>query len=504
MGQITPTPPLGTPSSFALRDQIVAWLGEIEANLPPLGEKAKHIRDPLHGAIVLSPYEIRLLDSLPMQRLRGIRQLGLAYLTFPGAGHSRFEHALGVRFVAKRMLDRLEEVQGRAYSANQRATVLAAALLHDVGHGIFSHAIEGIIALNPHLRAQYDATNGTALHEQVGAVLIEHDPIATCLRTMGIAPTVVSALILQQAEVLLRHDIPRELWGIISGPLDADKLDYFARDSYFSGVVTSVDPERIMQTLSIGERHQLAVTLAGASALDKMLYDRVHMYGDLYGHQKILAAEMMVRALVETMLQSGRKSRISIRGQDGRSLGIHLDRVTDYLRLSDEAFLAAPANNPTVAGIQTRLLRRDLLHRAYALSYDAVSGATEEAYLGVLQRIRRPDTLATLRRELIARHPEIPATDLWFAATRSPMMTGVGASVVGLGHHTVPTGSAFHDWDQRDAMGIPQHSILRHFELYRAKVYCFAPPAVAQQVGQTARAILREFWGDLTVTLAPA
>src|SRR5271165_6835652 len=116
----------------ALRDQIRDWLAETGATLPALGDRAKHIRDPLHGAIVLSPHEVRLIDTLPMQRLRGIHQLGLAYLTFPSAGHSRFEHALGVRFVARQMLDRLESVRGQTYTTQQRTTVLAAALLHDV------------------------------------------------------------------------------------------------------------------------------------------------------------------------------------------------------------------------------------------------------------------------------------------------------------------------------------------------------------------------------------
>ena len=481
-----------------LRPMIAEWLAENDATLPPPGDKAKHIRDPLHGAIVLSPGEVRLLDTFPMQRLRGIRQLGLAYLTFPGAGHSRLEHALGVRFVARRMLDRLEDVLGRPYSPTVRATILAAALLHDVGHGIFSHATESIIATYPTLRAQYETQSENALHEQIGAVLIETDPIAACLTAMGVDPAAVSALMRHDTAQLTQLEIPAELWGIISGPLDADKLDYFARDSYFSGVVSSVDPERILQTLTVSPTQQLAVTLAGASALDKMLYDRVHMYGDLYGHQKILAAEAMVRAIVETMFLPRRHSLIYVRGPQGRSVGIRMQRLTDYLRMSDEAFLAAPTNNEQVAAIQHRLVHRDLLHRAYTLSYESVRGASEETYLRALQRLRRSETLARLRRDVIAHHPEIDATDIWFAATRSPAMDGVGASIVGLGNRPVPTGTAFSDWDHRDPDGIPQHTVLRHFELYRAKIYCFCPPDVAQAVGATARAALQALWDEPT------
>src|SRR5215475_7166290 len=186
------TPP--TLKETHLTRQVQDWLREADAPAPPLGAKAKHIRDPLYGSVVLSPHEVRLLDTLPMQRLRGIHQLGLAYLTFPSAGHSRFEHALGVRFVAERMLDRLEDVRGEPYTPLQRATVLAAALLHDVGHSVFSHAIEEIIGEFPTLRAQYDPQQGS-LHEQIGAVLIQSDPLATCLGEMDVDPAAVAALI---------------------------------------------------------------------------------------------------------------------------------------------------------------------------------------------------------------------------------------------------------------------------------------------------------------------
>ena len=480
----------------SLGDQVRAWLAEIAAPLPPLGTKAKHIRDPLHGSIVLSPAEVRLLDTVPMQRLRGIHQLGLAYLTFPSAGHSRFEHAMGVRFVAERMLDRLEDVRG-AYTPTQRATVLAAALLHDVGHGVFSHVTEEIIGGFPALRAQYD--QGAPLHEQVGALLIQEEPLASCLHDMGVAPTAVAALIAHDTDALVASGVPTELWGVISGPLDADKLDYCARDSYFSGVVSAVDPERILRMLTIGPDAELAITLAGASSLDQMLYDRVRMYADLYGHQKILGAEAMVRALVEAMLKrgtGGRHRRIFIRGHDGRSVPLKLDRVTDFLRMSDEVFLAAPTDSETVASLQNRLLRRELLRCAYTLSFEAVRGCDEAAYLQRLHQLRTPAALMSLRAAILAQHPEIPSAGIGIATVRWPTMDGVGASVVGRDGRIVRMGTMFAGWDAHDAAGVPTHTILRHFALYHAKILIFCPAVTAHVVGTTARAVIQAAWGD--------
>lgn len=423
-----------------LREQIRSWLISLEATTPPLGIKSKHIRDPLHGSIVLSPHEVRLLDSVLMQRLRGIHQLGLAYLTFPSAHHTRLEHSLGVRFVAEQIIRRLEDVRG-PYNSEHRTTVLAAALLHDVGHGVFSHATEAMIGDYPYLRDQYDPDGG-ALHEQIGAILITEPPLANCLVEMGIDPYAVAALIRHDTVTLESLQVPPELWGVISGPLDADKLDYFARDSYFSGVVSAVDPDRILRTLTIGPNAQLAITMAGASALDQMLYDRVRMYSDLYGHQKILAAETMVRGMIETML------------------------------------------------------RRELLRTAFTLSYESVQGMSEESCLHMLYKLREKPNQVALRQQIHAQHPELAIADIGVVAVRRPTMDGVATSIVGRDGLPVTMGSMFEGWSSCDESGMPTNTILRHFELYRSKVYFFCPPHAANAVSQTVRELLRADWGD--------
>jgi HD superfamily phosphohydrolase len=480
-----------------LRAQVTTWLADLDVGVPPLGAKSKHVRDPLLGSIVLAPHEVRLLDTFVMQRLRGIHQLGLAYLTFPSARHSRFEHMLGVRAIAERMLNRLEDVCG-PFSREERLTVLSAALLHDCGHGIFSHATESIIDAFPFLRDQYDHALGP-LHEQIGGILITEYPIANCLMDAGIDPQAVAALMRHDIPALRQLGVSPALWGIISGPLDADKLDYFARDSYFSGVVLSLDPERIFQTLTLGPNDQLAITLAGASALDQLLYDRVRMYSELYGHQKILAAESMVQALVETMLRrgpNGRRYRIFVRGVDGASQPLSLNRVTDFLRVSDEAFLAAPTDSTVVASLQNRLLRRQLLHAAYTLTFDAVEGVSEVTYLTRLFQIRQPAVLARIRRTLIERLPEISLADLGVNSVRRPKLEGIESCVVGRDGKPVRMGTMFEGWNEVDATGIPTHSVLRHFELYRARISVFCPPEHAERIRPIAREILQAEWGS--------
>ena len=169
-----PTPPQAIP----LAAQIDDWLAEHPdwfEPASPTGAGEKFIRDPVHGSIVLTAAEARVLDCGPYQRLRGILQVGLAWVAYPSARHSRFEHSLGVRHVAGCILDRLEAVRGKPYLPEHRAIILAAALTHDVGHGAFSHASEGIIGEHPAYAGQLPARDHP--HEAVSALLIEREPL---------------------------------------------------------------------------------------------------------------------------------------------------------------------------------------------------------------------------------------------------------------------------------------------------------------------------------------
>src|SRR5437667_3645848 len=167
------------------------------------------IRDPLHNNIRLDPLARELIETPAFQRLRYVRQLGLAFLVYPGASHTRFEHALGAYHLARRALGLLEERDDlREVAANACADVRIAALLHDIGHYPFSHALEEIGALH---------------HEEVARPLIAGGPVADLLvRALGYgAPARILALI--------RGESDSPLQGLISGSLDLDKLDYLRR-----------------------------------------------------------------------------------------------------------------------------------------------------------------------------------------------------------------------------------------------------------------------------------
>jgi HD superfamily phosphohydrolase len=230
----------------------------------------------LHGAIALDgtdPTEaliIRLIDTPAFQRLRRIRQLGAASLTFHGAESSRFTHSIGVMAIARRAFDRI----AKAYPQLQpyRAVVLCGALLHDIGHGPFSHTAEEIFGCD---------------HEQWSErILQESAPIRHLL-------TAFSSTLLEQLLQVYRHTHPVPLvWQLVSSQLDCDRLDYLMRDSYFTGAsYGKIDLDRILMALDYDPvSQQLVVARKGMAAVEHYLIVRYFMYAQVYNHPKNIAA----------------------------------------------------------------------------------------------------------------------------------------------------------------------------------------------------------------------
>ena len=232
--------------------------------------------DPLHGAIALDggdPTEallIRLIDTPAFQRLRRIRQLGSASLTFHGAESSRFTHSLGVLAIARRAFDRLASVYPQLQP--YRVVVLCAALLHDLGHGPFSHTGEEVFGSN---------------HEHwTGRILQESAPIRAALDAA--APDLVEQLL---QVYLKKHPIPL-VWQLVSSQLDCDRLDYLIRDSYFTGASYGrIDLDRILMAMRYDPiTQQLVVARKGMTAVEHYLIVRYFMYAQVYNHPKNIAA----------------------------------------------------------------------------------------------------------------------------------------------------------------------------------------------------------------------
>jgi len=291
--------------------------------------RLEFVRDPLWNNIRLEPDALELLDTPSVQRLRYVRQLGHAFLVYPGATHTRFEHALGAYHLSRRALTLLEE-SGHDIDAADATRLRLAALLHDIGHYPFSHALEEA---------------GLAGHELLAERHLTRSELAGALERRGIAPANLLALI--------RGQTKEPLAGLVAGSLDVDKLDYLSRDAWMCGVPYGViDVERLLSALTLapgpGGRVSLALHEKGLAALESLLFAKYQMYRTVYWHHAVRSATAMFKRLVRRAIRDERM------------------RVEDVALATDDGLIHELGHNdPT--GLARALRERRLAKRAIDL-----------------------------------------------------------------------------------------------------------------------------------------
>ena len=234
-----------------------------------MSNSTKFIRDSIHGNLPLDPFEIEVLDYPQLQRLRRVKQLGFISLIYPGANHSRFEHSIGTMHLASKLADQLE------LSKDDKDLVRIAGLLHDAGHGPFSHVSEAVLGVN---------------HDEITAFVIEktsiHDKLSEKFDTKEIIDIINGE---------------GKLGPIISGDLDMDRMDYLIRDSHYTGVAYGViDTERIISNLKL--ERELILDIKGVQAAESALTARYLMYPSVYQHHTTRIINAMFRRCLRDLI----------------------------------------------------------------------------------------------------------------------------------------------------------------------------------------------------------
>jgi HD superfamily phosphohydrolase len=280
---------------------------------------ATMVRDALYDRIPLAAPELAIIGTTHFLRLERIQQLGFVSRIWPGAKHARYEHSLGVLHLARLAIDHLRGLPGGAWITDQDArTVAAAALLHDIGHYPFSHAIEEI---GPPILA----------HETVGRRLIEGPPIAEILRRdWGVDPVRVAAIVEPRGRELSSAD--RVLHSILSGPLDVDKLDYLPRDARACHVpYGGVDTSRLIDSLAIAEIDgvpRIVIGDKGISPLHSLINARQEMFDNVYWHHTNRACMAMLLRAVQEALLAGEIAPETLTDHDDASLLALFERAS--------------------------------------------------------------------------------------------------------------------------------------------------------------------------------
>jgi HD superfamily phosphohydrolase len=395
------------------------------------------VRDPLWNNIRLDPEALAVVDTPAVQRLRYVRQLGHAFLVYPGATHTRFEHALGTYHLARRVLAQLDEPEGggRRPDPAEGLRVRLAALLHDIGHYPFSHSLEE--AGLPH-------------HEDLAARHLTTGPLAAALERLG-APAPTLLPLIQGAG---RGANASPLAGIVAGSLDVDKLDYLTRDATMCGVPYGViDVDRLLTSLTLADgpdgRPVLALHAKGLAALESLLFAKYQMYRNVYWHHAVRSATAMFKRLVRRTIAAGRMTAeaVAIATDDGL---IHELQQRD----------------PT--GLAGALRERRLAKRALDIPGTDLPAVTAD------WPARDPDLLERVE-ERLAREAGLGAGELFLDFPSKPGMLDVAIPVVGR------SGSA------AEHLGLPRVAAELHRSAQRLRVFVLRP---VELPGRAMRAIV--------------
>jgi len=318
---------------------------QTECSTPHMNNQVKFIRDPIHGNIKFTDIYTELLETPELQRLYHVKQLGFAHLVFPGAHHTRLEHSFGAYKIAHDVAATLE------LDREQTTIICCAALLHDIGHGPFSHTLESILL-------QEFGVDHVDLTDKL--LLGDYDVF-----TESECPFIHSSSV---HEVLTNHGVNiQELADVVKGKtyttpylsqvlhsaIDVDQLDYLIRDAYYTGVAYGIiDLQRLLQTITI-HNTKLAIDRKGVSVVENILMARGLMYSSVYFHKTVRIAELMLSKAFELLIEPDPFRFFS---------------MTDAELINDMKTMGSYQQE-----IATRLKYRSLFKQAYVLPVTEVS-----------------------------------------------------------------------------------------------------------------------------------
>ncbi len=376
----------------------------------------KIIRDSVHGSIRVDEEFLPLAAAPELQRLHSVHQLGLAYLVYPGANHTRFEHSLGTFAVAGRMCDSL------GLGEEETSLVRTAALLHDLGHLPYSHTFEMVLHEQfgiDHAEISRRLIRGedTVLSEAEKATLGGYVTVPEAIERMGLDPKEVARL-LEGAKAprpgsgLDRHhgqahfNAKRYLSQIVSGTVDADQLDYLVRDAHYTGVAYGViDLDRLVETFDVFNG-DLVIGRGGLSAVEGMLVARSLMFTSVYFHKTVRISELMLAKAVE---------------------GFGPEDIYSMHQMTDATLLSRLASEGGLCGeIATLIKYRRLFKKAYALAVTDVAEGQWEAVdaLGDMKKRRKAEEEIATRTGLEPGHViiDIPSSEIPVSEPRMSLL----------------------------------------------------------------------------------
>jgi len=295
------------------------------------------IKDPVHGYVYITEEEKQIIDSFPVQRLRRLRQLAGSEYVYPGANHTRFEHSVGVMYLAERVTENPNI--SRRLNEDEAEMAKLAGLLHDVGHGPFSHVFE-------HLLIEAKKT-----HEDMTLWIIRNSELKDAIRTIGYSPEEIGKL----AIGTLHRPGKTFLDQIISSAVDVDKMDFIIRDTHHTGAEYGyIDIFRLIHALDVLDQN-LAVDLGALSALESLIIARMESFKSIYFHRVGRAAQIMLAMAMEKANEELQLTKFKT--------------PEEYLRMDDYTVWTMLKNCKESCQVIENLERRKMLKCAYEKTF---------------------------------------------------------------------------------------------------------------------------------------
>ena len=482
----------------SLQSEIDEWVTDLLGDFaPPSVAKRKIIRDAVHGYITLEPYEVAIVDSPLVQRLRYIHQTGLTYLVYPSATHTRFEHSLGVLKAVDNMAAGLRRNgHGQLVGEGVIRELRTAAILHDIGHVLFSHLGESILferfgeqfeRIRDEAKPKFARAN---VGEILAYVMITGAPFRKYLEDVATAYGVDFDITRIASYVIGHAPSHQEQYktDMINGPFDADKLDYLLRDCHFCGIKADVDVERFYQTLGVweaaGSPRYLAMDQTGIPILEQILFSKMMLYTAIYHHQKIRALECMVRGVIHTAWEHS----ATVKNER-----LRFQSVSDFLRVNEFDFFSQGLEEDALQPMIHNILNRRLLKRAMTISMQSVSGDTQRKMFALdTIKTREPGELVDLRQRIfdaIEEEHQTSLASLWLDLPSGPDLNEAAV------HCFVNTGG--EDEPKALADMFPTDDWLTSYEQnkWHGHVFYDDDPAKRRSAARAAESVFQEEFG---------
>lgn len=349
----------------------------------------KQVRDPVHGFIRWGQNEHCLVDTATFQRLRRVKQLACAHYVYPGATHTRFEHSLGTFHVASRLSERLN------LSEDEKTLVKTAALLHDVGHGPFSHVSEDLLD-QYYDRGKVKVEAKETIHELITCDIIRHDSALAQHLDAGRREDII--------RLLTKGHGDRVLKDIVSGPFDADKMDYLLRDSLYCGVRYGMyDLDQLIGSLKAEPRdhgREMVIEGDGVHAAEQFILAKYYIYTQVYLHKVRVATDAMIARALRAGIEDDNIPQLKeLFAYDGTP-----EFCTRYLEWDDESLIREYTSDrfkgTTIHEMLGRLKCRELHKQVF---HRLISKLPDPAHRNALMDMKSSDErLRTLEKAVVA------------------------------------------------------------------------------------------------------